>query len=155
MATYSIIDPPQVLHEDDTVNFEIDGATFTHVVNGRFLSSFSGDNAIVFKKLKINKQVLADRAYGYPCRPGTDSCWPETDRTEFEAYALTRLVWLLFGEIQKVGPPVQVFKREEFIIPPPENFIKHLEGIYRNGSWDPVKEEVRMIASRICGVEIQ
>ena len=93
MATYKTYAElkDKVLKSDDKVFLK--GTIYK--VCASFLSGRDGHNDQIFDQLKIDKNEVAKKCYGY--EPGT-GIWPESDFQDYAA--LTRLVLYLFKKIE-------------------------------------------------------
>lgn len=114
---YTIENPPFDLGVDDRIHFVIKGQTLIYEPYHNFLHHIHGDleNSYILSRLGLDKMSFLAEAYGYPAKPGD---WPICEMHDTKA--LTRAVWLLFGEILKD----QLGAEEEFINP------KSLEKFY-------------------------
>lgn len=94
---YSITNPPAILEERDEVYFTVEGKECRYVVHSDFLGCRDWEgNSFVFRQLGIDRYEIGSKAYEYITEDGG---WPSSKGYDFEA--LTRLVWLVYGEILK------------------------------------------------------
>jgi hypothetical protein len=108
----SDLDARGLVIENDAVIFCIDGESFTHIVNRKYLNCVQSNN-IVFEKLGYltieQQQEVASKYYGYPSTPGE---WPECAKDDYAA--LTRLIRGIYQEIDKRPKKVEEPKMKEF-----------------------------------------
>ena len=147
MATYTIQNPPSLLRHEDQVIFEYQGEQFSYEVRHSYLCG-DRSNSEIFVALGLHPGVLAEGAYGYrPGCYGEDGCWPEFKSGDYAA--ATRLVWLLFGQLDLK----EAMDIREFINP--QTVIQPMEELLRKGSWDPIRDKIYEIAGRMIGVQLR
>ena len=88
-----------VLKRGDNIEFIKGYENISYSVEVGYLKAENySENSIIFSRLGLNKEELADKCYGYPHIKGS---WPECKEGDYEA--LTRLVNFIAQEAVKKG----------------------------------------------------
>ncbi len=95
------LEQKRTLEIGDKVYFTIRGEIVKCTVYRQYLNVEAGCNDKIFDILNINKEELAEKAYGYPL-PIKDGYWPFSNKDDYPA--LTRLVKELYKIIEEKYP---------------------------------------------------
>lgn len=108
-----------VLREDDTVVFKVDGETVRYSARKNYCTCLDGYNARVFDLLGMSsseKAQFAEEAYGYSL-PMSAGFWPYSKKEDYAA--LTRLCLALY---EKIDPTPAVLKSADDVL---KHGLKH------------------------------
>ena len=104
------------LELDDIVKFTINEKIIEYTVQIDYLlnNNINYDNDEIFKILELDKNKMAEKAYGYKPTNSTSNIfhWPEVDN---DLPALTRLVKELYKAIEERKPKYTKYNRFEII----------------------------------------
>lgn len=148
---YTVENPPYKVLVGDEVEFEFNHKIYSYSVEEYYLrNSGTGDNSEIFDILGLNPLGLCSRAYGQEPLWEERRNWPEMNsdiRIERQK-ALTRVVWLLFGEILHREPKPKI-DPDDYILPPES--LGRMNEVLNLGDWDPVRDEIKGVACQILG----